>query len=405
MVLIHCLIALRRRLHLNLSAVHIDYSIRATSHVEASFVETWARKVALPLKLVRLNSTETQAQQDFSRAAFEDFSRRARYEAYHKLVDDNRAVAVLTGHHQDDAAENVLSNLFMGRSLFHIPVMGPEAFIEHVRIWRPLFNLPKKAIYAFARVHKIPYLKNIDAPSGKRAVLQSDVMPTVEDAFGRRTIQNIVRVGQLAKDWKEIIDQHVLAPLWHKVRCFPHGAIIPFGGFPLLEAFWEEALVGIFHAMGCSMLSKRSMGQLVTALHLEKSRWLTVHRQFDLFIDTTNRQIVVNSKLFPGPDEMGCWQVNFLEETCAFGDRANGVVQLLNGSLAIPVSKRNRHAEQLKLPSEVSARLPSSETIAKSFGRRDIISDSSGCNLAFQLSAETSQVVRYPCAVSSVLKE
>eukprot|EP00438_Fugacium_kawagutii_P036153 Skav228022 [mRNA] locus=scaffold1073:157490:164431:+ [translate_table: standard] len=156
MGLSHCLISLRRRWHLN----SIDYNIRASSEVEASFVETWARKVALPLKLVRLNKTEAQAQRDLSRAAFEDFSRRARYEAYYKLMEDDRAVAVLTGHHQDDAAENVLWNLFMGRSLFHIPVMGPEAFIEHAfrdasqasaGEWHSLFLRNDSVVFACGR--------------------------------------------------------------------------------------------------------------------------------------------------------------------------------------------------------------------------------------------------------------
>ena len=122
MVLSHCMIILRNQWGLNLSAVHIDYNIRPSSQVEAAFVETWARKVALPLTMVRLNSTESL---NLSRTAFEDFSRRARYEAYEKVMQ-NRAMAVLTGHHVDDAAENVLSNLFMGRSLFHIPVMAQK---------------------------------------------------------------------------------------------------------------------------------------------------------------------------------------------------------------------------------------------------------------------------------------
>eukprot|EP00434_Breviolum_minutum_P009769 symbB.v1.2.008602.t1/scaffold523.1/size192511/24 len=164
MVLSHCLILLRKQLQLELSAVHIDYNIRPSSQVEAAFVNTWARQVALPLTLVQLNGTES-----LSRMAFEDYSRGARYEAYHLAMEamEDRAVAVITGHHEDDAAENVLSNLFMGRSLFHIPVMGPEAFIEGVRIWRPLFSLSKRDIYAFAREMDIPYLKNIDAPCGK----------------------------------------------------------------------------------------------------------------------------------------------------------------------------------------------------------------------------------------------
>ena len=90
MVLSHCMIILRNQWGLNLSAVHIDYNIRPSSQEEAAFVETWARKVALPLTMVRLNSTESL---NLSRTAFEDFSRRARYEAYEKVMQ-NKAMAV-----------------------------------------------------------------------------------------------------------------------------------------------------------------------------------------------------------------------------------------------------------------------------------------------------------------------
>ncbi len=402
MVLSHCLVLLRKQLQLKLSAVHLDYNIRPSSQVEAAFVNTWAREVSLPLTLVQLNGTES-----LSRMAFEDYSRGARYEAYHLAMEamEDRAVAVVTGHHEDDAAENVLSNLFMGRSLFHIPVMGPEAFIEGVRIWRPLFSLSKRAIYAFAREMDIPYLKNIDAPCGKRAVLHNKVVPTLEDAFGRRTLQNIARVGQAAKDWKKLIDQQLLAPLWQKVHCFPHGAIVPYGTFAHWpEAFWEEAFVGIFHAMGCSMLSKRSIAKLVSALHSQKSRWFPIHKQFDLFINSKEGQIVImNSKLFPGPNEMGCWKVSSSNTRGVGG--ASSLVRLLNGCITMKYDSHNQKSiKSLDLPAEVAARLPSLDIIERFIFERNVSEPSVSPNFTVQLTAELSQAVRCPgCDVSSLL--
>ena len=405
MVLSHCLILLRKQLQLELSAVHIDYNIRPSSQVEAAFVNTWARQVALPLTLVQLNGTES-----LSRMAFEDYSRGARYEAYHLAMEamEDRAVAVVTGHHEDDAAENVLSNLFMGRSLFHIPVMGPEAFIEGVRIWRPLFSLSKRDIYAFAREMDVPYLKNIDAPCGKRAVLHTKVVPTLEDAFGRRTLQNIARVGQAAKDWKKLIDQQLLAPLWQKVHCFPHGAIVPYGNFAHWpEAFWEEAFVGIFHAMGCSMLSKRSIAKLVSALQSQKSRWLPIHKQFDLFINSKEGQIVIlNSKLFPGPNNMGCWKVSWSNARGV--SEARSLAGLLNGCISMTydshISHNQKSIKSLDLPAEVAVRLPSLDIIERFIFERNVSEPSVSHNFTVQLTAELSHAVRCPgCDVSSLL--
>ena len=126
MVLSHCLAALRNELQLELSAIHIDYNLRPVSALEAEFVKAWADRAKVPLAMVRLNVSVSE-----DRKSYEQRSRGARYRAYHEAMSKG-AVAVLTGHHRDDAAENVLTNLLTGRSLFHIPVLGPEALIEGV---------------------------------------------------------------------------------------------------------------------------------------------------------------------------------------------------------------------------------------------------------------------------------
>ena len=350
MVLSHCLVLLRHELHLNLSAIHVDYNGRPCSQLESAFVEAWAKEADLDLRLLRLERA------NHSRSDFEDWSRQARYAAYRDAMHHTQAVAVLTGHHEDDAAENVMANLLMGRSLFHLPVLGPEAFIEDVRLWRPFCKLPKRALYAFASRHDIPYLKNNDLPSGRRAILRQQVIPVLDDAFGERSLQNIARVGRSAKDWKMMIDQHILRPFWSNVLYFPHGAIVPSDAiWP--PAFWEEAFVKIFHTMGCCMLSKRSLDRLVTAVGSKKSVWLPIHRQRILFVDaSSNRIVILNSELFPkSPCDLGLWTISD-QKPEEVGD-ISGLLGLLKGFLLV---------EGLRtLPREIAARLPSPETIAR----------------------------------------
>ena len=352
MVLSHCLLLLRHELRLNLSAIHVDYHRRPCSGLESAFVEAWAKEAELDLKVLRLKAANE------SRSDFEDWSRQARYAAYREAMQLRKAVAVVTGHHEDDAAENVLANLLMGRSLFHLPVLGPEAFIEDVRLWRPFCDLPKRALYAFASEHDIPYLRNNDLPSGRRAILHQQVIPALEDAFGERSLRNIARVGRSAKEWKMMIDQEILSPFWSKVLYFPHGAIVPLDvNWP--PAVWEEAFVKIFHTMGCRMLSKRSLDRLLTAVGSTKSVWLPIHRKLILFVDpSSNHMVMLNSELFPkSPCDMGFWTISDrkLEE---IGDSSQ-LMALLKGFLLVEGPR--------DLPREIAARLPSPETIASRF--------------------------------------
>ena len=401
MVLSHCLVALRTQLQLDLNAVHIDYNARPDSGLEAAFVETWAREASLPLTVVRLSEAEMD-----SRAAFEDFSRQARYNAYSKALQKNNALAVLTGHHEDDAAENVLSNLLTGRSLFHIPVLGPEALIEGVRIWRPFFCLPKEALFAFAQSYDIPHLKNNDDPTSRRAILHRRLIPALGDSFGQRTLKNIARVGQSAKDWKQIIDEQILAPFWKNIQSFPHGVLVPYGEYALWPtAFWEEALVGIFHAMGCSMLSKRSMDKLVYAIHAKKSTWLPVHKKVCLFVDSDVHQIMIlNSKLFPhSQKDMGCWIVSSMDGTTPplDSDGNSTLLGFLHGFFSIELSEllRKRHAIQIDLPLELAARLPVPDTILHSCE----LQSQSNYTGTLQLTAVLDPLVVHPFADMSVL--
>ncbi|CAE7411455.1 tilS [Symbiodinium natans] len=330
-------------------------------------------KVGLPLSVVRLPE-QMRAQ---PRNTFEDFSRKVRYDAYREAVGISGALAVLTGHHEDDAAENVLSNLLMGRSLFHLPVLGPEALIEGVTVWRPFSGLPKRALIRFARRYGIPHLRNNDPPAGRRAVLRREVFPTLDNAFGQRTLRNVARVGRSAKDWKRIIDDQILAPFWKTVRRFPHGVLVPLGGYaswPL--AFWEEALVGIFHAMGRPMLSKRSVDKLVDALQAKKSAWLPIHKQLCLFVDGQLHQLaILDAELLPSRnEEMGCWRADPSEPaTAGCGNspkKQEALCGLLSGSLLLELRAPPGRTVKIHvdLPSKIKARLPAPDTIARSCG-------------------------------------
>ncbi|CAE8594681.1 unnamed protein product, partial [Polarella glacialis] len=344
MVLAHCLIALAPQLRLSIHAVHVDYGARSASRQEANFVQAWASEAGVPLNLVQLHGTYGP---DTRRCDFERLSRQARYAAYQQTVDETAAPAVLTGHHRDDAAENVLDNLVMGRSIFRVPVMAPDALIEGVNVWRPLAGISKQEIRSFARRQEVPHLKDNDTPGTKRSVMRSQVIPALSREFGDRTLENIVRVGAGAEAWKGIIDKFVLGPFWKNVQCYPHGAVVPFGLHAASPGtFWEEALLGVLHGLGTPMLTKRAVDKLVDVLHSGRSALIALHKVFHIYVDQPGeRLILINSKLLPVGAEQDTaeeesnirgWSLTWScrrPESVSSSLHRSGLAALLSGSL------------------------------------------------------------------------
>ena len=208
------------------------------------------------------------------------------------------------------------------------------------------------------------------------------------EGFGERTLKNIVRVGQSAQAWKEIVNDHVLLPLWKKTTCFPHGSLLPIAAFASWPAaFWEEALLGIFHAMGHDMLSKRSMDELVRALHSEKPALLNIHKRFMVFVDS-QRMVIFNSKLLPkSPKEMGCWRL-----TVGQAMPGPSLAGLLNGTLTVRLATWP-YGGASDLPDELTGRLPGAKTIMDS---AKMAGASPGESFVVQLSASTDALVLQP---------
>lgn len=337
MVLSHCLVGMRERLRLTLRAVHVDYGARNVSAQEARFVRTWAADVGLPL-----DSVEVDGHHGMRRSDSERHSRQARYQAYRDALVQSGSRVVLTGHHRDDAAENVLNNIVMGRSLFEVPMLLKEASIEGVAFWRPLAGVGKQEIRAFAARQRVPHLKDNDLPGTRRAVLRGQVLPALSQEFGDRTAENIVRVGITAQSWKTVVDRFVLAPVRKSVHRFEHGAVIPLHGYlDLPAAFWEAVLLDVFHGLSCPMLTKSTLDQLVSVLHSGRSALLDLHKSFQICVDQEGeRLIIVHSQLLQPPVSKGggawsLWQRRAMPNEWSINK--SGLEALLTGHMQLPL--------------------------------------------------------------------
>lgn len=168
-VLLHVLARGLRLSPRRLSAIHVNHRISARAAEWAAYCRTLCRKLGVKLRVVdvvvpRGNSTEAAA-------------RSARYAAFAA----SGAGVVALAHNRDDQAETLLLQLLRGagpRGLAAMPALKPGT----PAVVRPLLEVPRRAIAAYARRHRLQWVE--DESNEDRAYLRNflrhDVLPLLE---------------------------------------------------------------------------------------------------------------------------------------------------------------------------------------------------------------------------------
>jgi tRNA(Ile)-lysidine synthase len=159
-VLLHAADGLRRELRLDLRAVHIHHGLQPAA-------DDWARHCAevcgglgVPLETRRV------APQPGSGSGPEAAAREARYGAFRALLRPDEMLA--TAQHRDDQAETLLLALLRGAGVHGLAAMPAQAPLGAGTLLRPLLDLPRAALAAYARAHGLRWVED---PSNRDPML------------------------------------------------------------------------------------------------------------------------------------------------------------------------------------------------------------------------------------------
>ena len=190
-VLLHVLLALRKRLAFSVSAVHVNHGLSPNASRWEAFCRGLCSTLRVPLAVERVNVARKRA------GGLEAAARGSRYRAFAAHAGD----AVVLAHHQDDQVETLLLQLLRGagvRGLAAMPAASgtptaPAISAEDpqrtprlpVPVLRPLLALPRSALLAYARRHKLKWVQDEsnDLVVQKRNFLRHEVLPEIERAF------------------------------------------------------------------------------------------------------------------------------------------------------------------------------------------------------------------------------
>jgi tRNA(Ile)-lysidine synthase len=172
-VLLHVLRALAPEFGYRLGALHVHHGLSGNADAWSRFCASLCRKWRVPLAVRRIRVVRAGA-------GLEAAARAARYDAFRR----SRAVAVALAHQLDDQAETVLLNLLRGAGLAGASGM-PAAGRQHgLLILRPLLEVPREAILAYAGERKLEWVE--DESNAEEALTRNFLRRSVAPLLARR---------------------------------------------------------------------------------------------------------------------------------------------------------------------------------------------------------------------------
>ena len=176
-VLLHALATIRDRLPFALYALHVDHGLHRDSHRWATHCACTCARLGVPLRTRHLDLAPVRGE------SLEAVARQARYASMAELLGSDDLL--LMAQHRDDQAETLLLALLRGSGPAGLAAMPPVARLGRGWLVRPLLELGRAELLAYARSRKLQWLED---PSNRdlghdRNFLRHRVLPRLTERW------------------------------------------------------------------------------------------------------------------------------------------------------------------------------------------------------------------------------
>jgi tRNA(Ile)-lysidine synthetase-like protein len=249
MVCLH--IAATYLLNTKIAAISINYANRPAQLDELRMVNRYCTKRGIPHYVRHI--TEMQRPADCNwRPFYEAFTKDIRFAAYASV-----GYPVVLGHNQDDCLENVFSNMKKGINFGNLFGMEHVSVHNGVTVLRPLLNIEKKHILAYAQEHGIPFTADSTPSSSERGLLRDRLMPVLRSLD---IVPGIVKTVHNFNQVYKVYEKSLPTIEWHTGHC--KFALIEDPGFD----YMKRILSIIADTWKTGFVSNRSIGHLLSQL-------------------------------------------------------------------------------------------------------------------------------------------
>jgi tRNA(Ile)-lysidine synthase len=230
MALLHMLHeAAKQDQSIQVTVAHLDHGIRPDSRRDRELVEAAAASYGLPYIY-----EEVQLGPDASEAT----AREARYSFLREVSRKVGGGVIVTAHHQDDVLETMVLNLLRGTGR-----RGMASLVDRADIVRPLLNIPKTKLIAYARLHNLKWHE--DSTNSDTTYLRNYIRHIIMPKFSNENRVAFLRINEQVKKINVELD----ALLQEKLDEQPEKQIIdrtwfcnlPYGVAQEVMAAWLRA--------------------------------------------------------------------------------------------------------------------------------------------------------------------
>jgi len=205
-VLLHLLAADANARRDGLRAIHVHHGLHADADAWATHCQQTCDALDVPLSIVRVEVDRA------SGLGLEGAARDARHRAFADALHDDEILVL--AHHRDDQAETFLLRALRGSGVDGLAAMRPWRAYANGWLWRPLLDLPRKALLTHAREHELRWL---DDPANAdlrfdRNFLRDQVLPLLHERWphASASLARSAALGAQAADLLEVEDASTL---------------------------------------------------------------------------------------------------------------------------------------------------------------------------------------------------
>lgn len=260
-------------------AVSINYMNRAEQADELCMVTQVCR--ALGISHYVREITEVKRTRDADRDFYETFTRDIRFDTYKHvgaiimqnwIGNGENRVPVILGHNQDDALENVFSNIKKRRGYNNLFGMDMEGDYNGVTILRPLLMTPKSQLVAYAQANSVPYTYDSTPEWCERGKMRDQLIPFLQN-FDAALLPGLI---ELVSNYTQIYD--VYAKSIPTIKYAPDSCEVECRGTIYLFDYWKRIFTSVALHYGVPFAKNKSVTHFVTQIKQGNMSRLTISK-------------------------------------------------------------------------------------------------------------------------------
>ncbi len=203
MLLLWALLDKQKQVGFDIFVINVNHHIRGlASDEDSAFVEKFCKTKKIPHKII---DVDAKALKNTQKTTLEEAARKARYDAFFKVMKEEKLNKLFLAHHKNDQVETILMHIFRGSG-----ILGACGMQEQNNIFRPLLNFEKSEILNLAKEHGVKFVTdetNADNAYARNYV-RNVVIPEIEKMYPS-AVNAIYQFGEKCKLTQKFIENHV----------------------------------------------------------------------------------------------------------------------------------------------------------------------------------------------------